>query len=159
MGCKLHLLIGSLFSVKRAGNILISYNNDSARRAIPLVEQLSAVTEVEFTPTPEQTHELIAANYNVRRNLLIRFKNDEIDRTEILQALLKARFADFVSLKILNGTHTTPIAQEMAWQAGNAFSPLDALGQWFKQEFYRDLNVLTRELSHWLDPGLSPSRR
>ena len=27
MGCKLHLLIGSLFSVQRAGNILISFNN------------------------------------------------------------------------------------------------------------------------------------
>jgi hypothetical protein len=41
MGCKLHLLIGSLFSVERAGNILISFNNYPARRAIPFVEQLN----------------------------------------------------------------------------------------------------------------------
>src|SRR4028119_1923299 len=41
MGCKLHLLIGSLFSVERAGNILISFNNYAARDAIPLVDQFT----------------------------------------------------------------------------------------------------------------------
>ena len=39
MGCKLHLLIGSLYDVERAGNILISFNNYPASRAIPLMEQ------------------------------------------------------------------------------------------------------------------------
>ncbi|HEY9297678.1 MAG TPA: DUF1350 family protein, partial [Phormidium sp.] len=41
MGCKLHLLIGSLFPVERAGNILISFNNYAAKDAIPLVQQLN----------------------------------------------------------------------------------------------------------------------
>ncbi|RMF24871.1 MAG: DUF1350 domain-containing protein, partial [Cyanobacteria bacterium J083] len=52
LGCKLHLLIGSLFSVARAGNILISYNNYPVNKAIPLVEQLELdeTFDLEFTP-------------------------------------------------------------------------------------------------------------
>ena len=46
MGCKLHLLIGSLFPVKRAGNILISFNNYAAKDAIPLVEHLNTAINV-----------------------------------------------------------------------------------------------------------------
>ena len=59
MGCKLHLLIGSMFSVQRAGNILISFNNFAANEAIPLVEQLNSQLDIEFTPTPTQTHRII----------------------------------------------------------------------------------------------------
>ena len=38
MGCKLYLLIGSLFEVERAGNILISFDKNPVRRAIPFLE-------------------------------------------------------------------------------------------------------------------------
>jgi Protein of unknown function (DUF1350) len=52
MGCKLHLLIGSLFEEtddlrsvgnQRVGNILISYNNSGAKDAIPMMDQMSNV--------------------------------------------------------------------------------------------------------------------
>lgn len=160
MGCKLHLLIGSSFSVERAGNILISFNNFAARDAVPLMEQFNTafgntVPAVEFTPSPARTNDLIREYYQVRRNLLIKFTNDTIDQSIGLSDILQERFSDMVTVQILPGSHTTPLGQEVKWQAGRDFNPLDALGQWFKQEVYRDLNQLKRTISLWLNP-LSP---
>lgn len=168
MGCKLHLLIGSLFCVERAGNILISFNNYPARRAIPFLEQLDTMPlvqqfnirpafDVEFTPSPLETESLIDQSYNVRRNLLIKFTNDDIDQTTTLTLVLQKRFADLVTIQLLKGTHLTPLGQDITWQTGTAFSPFDALGQWMKQEVYRELNQLKRVILQWLDPlGYQP---
>lgn len=154
MGCKLHLLIGSLFSVDRAGNILISFNNYPASRAIPLVEQfnINPAFNVEFTPSPIETNELIAQHYKVRRNLLIKFTKDDIDQTAILTKVLQERFPNMVALQMLQGNHLTPLGQDVTWRSGQVFTPFDAFGQWMKQEVYRDLNQLKREILRWLEP-------
>lgn len=154
MGCKLHLLIGSLFTVERSGNILISYNNYPARQAIPLVEQLDVnqTLNFEFSPSPQETNQLISQSYTIRRNLLIRFTNDEIDQTLTLNPLLQDRFTQLVSLLVLPGNHLTPLGQEITWQTGDYFTPLDALGQWFKQGFSRDSSRLKQEILRWLNP-------
>lgn len=154
MGCKLHLLIGSLFSVERAGNILISFNNYPAMRAIPLVEQINInpAFNIEFTPSPLETKELIAQHYEVRRNLLIKFSNDTIDQTADLTNVLKPRFSDMITFQMLPGTHLTPLGQDIRWQVGKEFTPFDAIGQWMKQEVYRDLTRLQREILRWLNP-------
>ncbi len=60
-----------------------------------------------------------------------------------------------VTVQILPGTHTTPLGQDIKWQTGASFTPFDALGQWFKQEAYRDLNQLKNAILLWLNP-LSP---
>jgi hypothetical protein len=156
MGCKLHLLIGSLFSVERAGNILISFNNYPAKRAIPFLEQFkitpTLALDVEFIPSPRQTNELIAKNYTVRRNLLIKFAKDEIDQTASLSPVLLQRFPDMVAMQTLPGNHLTPLGQDVNWKTGEVFTPIDAIGQWIKQEVYRDLNGLKREILRWLNP-------
>jgi hypothetical protein len=155
MGCKLHLLIGSLFSVERAGNILMSFNNYAARDAIPLVQQFnfSSAFNVEFTPSPLETNNLIAQQYSVRRNLLIKFSNDTIDQTTALAELLQERFPEMVALQMLPGSHITPLGQDVKWQAGTDFTPFDAIGQWVKQEIlYRELNLLKKEIVRWLKP-------
>lgn len=156
MGCKLHLLIGSLFPVERAGNILISFNNYPAKRAIPFVEQLdiNQTFNIEFTPSPLETNELIAQRYQIPRNLLIKFSNDDIDQTVILHPVLQARFPNMVALQTLPGNHLTPLGQDVKWQPGAVFTPFDAIGQWMKQEVYRDLNQLNREIIRWLNPFL-----
>jgi hypothetical protein len=155
MGCKLHLLIGSLYEVERAGNVLISFNNFPIRRAIPLIEPLKIDTtlNLEFTPSPEETNQLIAEGYEVRRNLLIRFNNDDIDQTINLNPILQYRFPEMISLLTLPGNHLTPLGQEIEWQMGEVFSPLDAFGQWLKQGLSQDLNRLKREIIRWLNPG------
>lgn len=158
MGCKLHLLIGSHFSVERAGNILISFNNYAARDAIPLVQQFNfnPAFNIEFTPSPLETNKLVQERYNVRRNLLIKFTNDTIDQTAALTQLLQQRFPNMVTAQTLSGSHVTPLGQDVKWQSGQTFTPFDALGQWMKQEVYRDLNQLKRTILLWLNP-LSPA--
>lgn len=159
LGCKIHLLIGSLFQVERAGNILIAYNNYPVSQAIPLFGQLnlSEVLSLEFTPSPGETNELITNNYTVRRNLLIRFNNDTIDQTLGLHDLLENRFNYLISYITLPGNHLTPLTQEISWQTGDGFTPLDAVGQWLKQGFSRDLGRLRVEMLRWLNPLASQS--
>lgn len=157
MGCKLHLLIGSLFSVERAGNILISFNNYPVSRAIPFMQQfqttLNPTFSLEFTPSPIETNQLIAEQYQVRRNLLIKFTNDEIDQTVSLTPILKQRFSNLIAVQTLPGNHLTPLGQDVNWKTGDVFTPWDAIGQWMKQEVYRDLNRLKQEILRWLNPG------
>ena len=72
--------------------------------------------------------------------------------------MLVRRFPDLTTVQILQGSHTTPIAQEIGWQPGESFSPLDALGQFVKQEFYRDLTNLRQRLLTWLSPITATGR-
>ena len=160
MGCKLHLLIGSLYEVEREGNILISFNNYPIRRAIPFIEplQIDTTFNLEFTPSPEETNELIFQDYAIRRNLLIRFQDDTIDQSLVLNPLLKKRFNDLITLRTLPGNHLTPLSQDVSWQTGEVFTPLDAIGQWLKQGLARDNSRLKDEILHWLNPVLPASR-
>ena len=152
MGCKLHLLTGSLFSVERSGNILISFNNYAASDAIPFVQQFNPAFAIEFTPSPLETNNLVQERYSVRRNLLIKFSNDNLDQSAALTQMLQKRFPNMVTAQTLNGTHTTPLGQDVKWQSGTTFTPFDAMGQWFKQEVYRDLNQLKKVITFWLNP-------
>lgn len=204
MGCKLHLLIASLFEVERAGNIFLAYNNFPAKRSIPLLEQVTESlsdplekmrqaarqviadrklrdnipdsvkqnikkglqqidfdainpTKLEFIPSPAETLEIVAADYPIRRNLLVKFRDDDLDQTLTLHDLLRDKFGDLVSFCPLNGNHTTPIGQDLRWQVGEDFSPIDAVGQWMRQSVYKDLDGLKREIARWLDPTTMPA--
>ncbi len=152
MGCKLHLLIGSVFSVERAGNILISFNNFTAREAVPGLSQISPMVNVEFTPNPQETNRLVTQSYKIKRNLLIEFNSDTIDQTQELSDLLRPNFRGLVTTLKLKGNHLTPVGQDLNWPVGQIFTPIDAVGQWFKQGAYRDLNQLKREVLRWLNP-------
>lgn len=152
MGCKLHLLIGSLFDVDRAGNILISFNNYPARRAIPWGDQFSSVFAVEFTPSPLETNEIVAQRYQIRRNLAVKFKNDDIDQTLTLMPVLQQRFPGMVTVQTLPGNHLTPLSQDVNWKVGSEFSPVDAIAQWVRQEVYREPLQLKSEILRWLNP-------
>jgi hypothetical protein len=152
MGCKLHLLINSRYPVERVGNALISFNNFPIDRSIPFADRLQLRTSfnLDFTPTPAETLAVIKTDYPVQRNLLIKFRRDDIDQTYDLAPIFETRFATQTRFQILPGTHTTPLSQRLNWQVGKAFTPLDAIGQWVKQEVSRDLDRLQQELLHWL---------
>lgn len=155
MGCKVHLLINCLYEVERAGNIFMAFNNYSARRSIPLLEQVLNFTpdfNIEFTPTPEETLRLVDQYYPVERNLLIKFRRDDIDQTRSLHDVLNYHFPKLTSVQILQGTHTTPLAQDIPWQPGKSFSAFDAVGQFVKQELTRDLRRLQDYILMWLNP-------
>ena len=154
MGCKLHLLIGSLFDVERAGNILISFNNYPASRAIPFMEQLKMTPpfDLEFIPSPQETEQLITKSYAIRRNLLIKFTDDNIDQTIYLNPILRKRFSDMIAVLNLPGNHLTPISQELPWQTEEKFNPLQTISQWIGQGISRDLYRLKQEIVIWLNP-------
>jgi len=69
---------------------------------------------------------------------------------------LQQRFGEMVTIQTLPGNHTTPLGQDIKWQTGTSFTPFDALGQWFKQEAYRDLNQLKTSILLWLNPLAPP---
>lgn len=168
MGCKLHVLIGSLSRSDRAGNILMSYNNFSARRSIPLMDQMSPLIDqfkpllgqwminpetaiaTEFIPSPAETMQLVQERYRIDRNLMIKFRNDDLDETRALTEALRLRFPEMIDVQILQGNHLTPMGQDIGWQPGTEFSPWDAVGQFMRQGLYRDLNVLQATILQWL---------
>ncbi len=117
-----------------------------------MVQQFNPTFAVEFTPSPLETKTLIETRYEVRRNLIVKFTNDTIDQSHALSQLLEKRFPGMVTAKTLNGSHTTPLGQDLKWQSGSNFTPFDAVGQWFKQEFYRDLKQLKHTILTWIDP-------
>jgi hypothetical protein len=153
MGCKVHLLICSQYDVQRAGNIFISFNNFSAKDSVPLLNQMPSELGVEFSPSPAQTLDLVDKYYNVRRNLIVKFRDDNIDQSYTLERTLKPLFPGMVTLQNLSGNHLTPLGQDVSWRAGEFFTPFDAIGQWLKQEVYKDLHQLKREVHRWLNPS------
>ncbi|OUC13728.1 MAG: hypothetical protein B0A82_15600 [Alkalinema sp. CACIAM 70d] len=165
MGCKLHLLIGSLFEVERSGNLLMAFNNFAARDSIPLMDQFSQVlqqlapltpsTMMDFTPSPEATNQIIAQQYTIPRNLLVKFSNDTLDQTRSLTNILQVRFPDQLTLCKLKGNHLTPVAQDLQWETGAIFTPFDAIGQWVRQEVFRELQQLEQVLLDWLNVAVA----
>lgn len=168
MGCKLHVLIGSLSRAERAGNILMAYNNFSARRSIPLMEQVSPLIDqfkpllgqlmmaetaiaTEFIPSPAETMQLVHERYRIPHNLMVKFRNDDLDETRALTEALRLRFPEMTTVQILQGNHLTPVGQDIGWQPGTEFSPLDALGQFMRQGLYRDITVLKETILQWLE--------
>lgn len=165
MGCKLQVLVNSLaqnpnFSASissRHGNIFIAFNNYPAQQSIPFLDQLLSQKpaeldlEIEFTPNPQEVLALLQNQYNVPANLMIQFEKDDLDESQPVGAILHQRFSQDLSFHRLTGNHLTPLGQTFDWEPGDAFSPWDAVGQWFRQEVYRDLNHLSNVLIQWLD--------
>ncbi|MEM9982026.1 MAG: DUF1350 family protein, partial [Bacteroidota bacterium] len=81
-----------------------------------------------------------------------KFNDDDLDQTLRLSDLLRLRFPSMVTVQRLNGNHLTPLGQDLSWSVGKVYTPVDAVGQWLKQEVYRDLNQLKREILLWLNP-------
>jgi hypothetical protein len=92
------------------------------RELLPVLDQLEPVfLEVangaaEFVPAPEDTKNLIRRYYGVKRNLLLRFRDDSIDETSQLAATLTDSSAISetldLSVRSLSGDHVRPLRQE-----------------------------------------------
>jgi len=155
MGCKLHLLIGSLDDeFERSGNILIAFNNYPIKRAIPFVKELELdqYLNLEFSPNPQQTRDLIRDDYQIRRNLLIYFDNDDIDQTLDLRPILLRRFPEMTSALRLPGTHLTPCSQDISFYNRIKNDLFQTTNKWLNETFSRDLHRLKQEILIWLDP-------
>ncbi|AFY74947.1 Protein of unknown function (DUF1350) [Synechococcus sp. PCC 7502] len=158
MGCKIHLLINSFYPSERAGNIFIAYNNYGAKQSIPLFKEFAGtipeMENMEFTPSPLETMELINQSYTVENNLLIKFVDDDIDEIAVLASQLQRKFNNNlhqkVTVKTLPGTHLTSMGMDLKWQAGQSFTPVDAVFQWIKQGMHKDNSTLEQTILSWL---------
>lgn len=109
LGCKLHLLAPDA-GRQGHGLVALAFNNFSAERSIPLLSELGQQFgfRSEFSPSPSETLRIISQTWRQPRNLLVRFRRDELDQsTRLLEALRECR-SDRSELVELAGDHLTP---------------------------------------------------
>ncbi len=109
LGCKLHLISPDRGRKSKAF-IGLSFNNFKADSSIPMLGKLKKKVNInsEFSPSPLETMNIISKQYIQPRNLLIRFKDDEIDQTKLLLQHLQIRKRDNSIVIDLRGNHLTP---------------------------------------------------
>ena len=150
MGCKLHLLAPDQ-GRGCSGEALLSFNNFSADRSIPLLGELAPRLGVrsEFSPGPEETLRLISSQEHRRQRLLIRFRQDQLDQSRPLLRQLQT-IGEQVELMELSGDHLTPASAGLRQQL------LGGLGDEQRQ---RQLDQLAESIERWWQqgPGLRPS--
>ncbi|KAL3682966.1 hypothetical protein R1sor_000988 [Riccia sorocarpa] len=117
---------------------------------------LNQVTEgvSEFRPTPAENRRTIAAQYSVPNNLLVKFTDDTIDETDLVEEPLMARsyyLGGTFKKVVITGTHATPLAQDLRWQVGGVYSPVDAVAQVVKYAALADLRTLVRNVVDFFD--------
>ena len=111
LGCKLHLLAPD-GGRNCNGLVAISFNNFKADKSIPMLKKISKRLnfQSEFSPSPLETLNLISEHYEQTNNLLISFKHDNLDQSNILLKLLKERKFDKSEIMQLGGNHLTPVS-------------------------------------------------
>ena len=79
---------------------------------IDIAQKVAEVTDgtstlLEFEPSPEETWQLLNDGYNIQKNILISFDDDEIDQSSELAMALRRRGCD-AKIKKSPGNHVTP---------------------------------------------------
>lgn len=110
-------------TVEMATETLKGFSPSVVRQVVPLVEQLAPIYldvsqgKQEYTPSPEETKNLVKTYYAVNRNLLLRFKNDTMDESMELAGLLQSTSAVSTTLDLtvrtLDGDHLRPVQQNV----------------------------------------------
>ena len=111
LGCKLHLLAPD-GGRNCNGLISISFNNFKADRSIPMLRKMSQKLnfQTEFSPSPSETLNLIGEYYEQMNNLLIKYKNDNLDQSTLLLQTLEQRDSDKSQILHHDGNHLTPVS-------------------------------------------------
>ena len=142
LGCKLHLLAPD-GGRNSNGLVAISFNNFKADKSIPMLKKVSQRLnfQTEFSPSPGETLNLIKEHYEQVNNLLIRFKNDNLDQNNLLLKSLKTRDFDKSELIQLDGNHLTPVS-------------LGLREKLLKSKFqsslkYKNIDLIVDQISNW----------
>ena len=142
LGCKLHLLAPD-GGRNCNGLVAISFNNFKATKSIPMIKKMSKRLnfKTEFSPSPVETLKLIREHYEQMNNLLIRFKNDNLDENNLLLKSLKERDSDKSKIIQLNGNHLTPVSLGLREKVlrSNSQSSLK----------YKNIDLIVEAITHW----------
>lgn len=142
LGCKLHLLAPDGGRACR-GLVALSFNNFSAERSVPLLAEMGQHLgfRSEFSPSPQQTLRQVSESYRQSRNLLVRFRRDDLDQSGRLLAALQQRPEDRSELLELPGDHLTPASAGLR---------RNLLGDWADDPArQRQIETLAERLSSW----------
>lgn len=85
--------------------------NDQTSKAAEKVKNIDIDKDFEFVPSPDETWDIIKTGYNVQKNVLIKFDQDNIDQSLDLAMRLKQRGCD-VKIITQDGNHLTPNTNE-----------------------------------------------
>ncbi len=145
LGCKLHLLAPDGGRACR-GLVALSFNNFSAERSVPLLAEMGQQLgfRSEFSPSPEETLRQVSDNYHQIRNLLVRFRRDNLDQSGRLLAALQRRAEDRSELVELPGDHLTPASAGLR---------RNLLGDWADDPArQRQIDGLAERILEWIPP-------
>jgi hypothetical protein len=170
------LAVPSLGSQRR-GNIFLAYSNAGLDRALPLLRLLAQAWPqqqladlwrmwmgsssppvnlwLEFEPSPTETNRLIEEQYPVRHNLLVEFRQDDIDDIPLLYQQLCRKYQGHTEWQDLEGDHLTPLGFSYPFQVGEEFSPIDAFGQLLYQNLLAPNHQMIRSIQAWLATQLA----
>tara|TARA_B100000965_G_scaffold71125_1_gene56144 strand:- start:75 stop:800 length:726 start_codon:yes stop_codon:yes gene_type:complete len=142
LGCKLHLLAPD-GGRNCNGLVSISFNNFKADKSIPMLRKMSKRLnfQTEFSPSPLETLKLIRENYDQTNNLLIRFKNDNLDQNNALLKSLKARDSDKSKIIQIDGNHLTPVSLGLREKLLK-YNLQDSLK-------YKKIDLIIDRVTHW----------
>ncbi len=146
LGCKLHLLAPDGGRACQ-GLVALSFNNFSAERSVPLLAEMGQQLgfRSEFSPSPEETLRQVSANYHQPRNLLVRFRRDNLDQSGRLLAALQQRSDDQSELVELPGDHLTPASAGLR---------RNLLGDWADDPArQRQIDSLAALILGWIQPA------
>ncbi|KMZ58079.1 hypothetical protein ZOSMA_7G01100 [Zostera marina] len=142
-----------------AGALTVGSDPNAIVSLNKFVDQLPAVLNQvsqgisEFRPTPSENREFIKQSYNVPHTLLVKFSDDGIDESDLLESILRPR-VDAICGKlenvILSGNHITPCTQDIKWQVGESYTPVDAFAQGLKSWSLNDVRTLAKSIGDWL---------
>ena len=142
LGCKLHLLAPD-GGRNCDGLVAISFNNFKAAKSIPMFKKMSKRLnfQTEFSPSPRETLNLIRDYYQQMNNLLIRFKNDNLDENNLLLKTLKQRESDKSEIIQLDGNHLTPVSIGLREKLlrSNFHNSLK----------YKNIDLIIDQINHW----------
>jgi len=174
------LLRGSLLALAEAGAELPVVPAFVARELLPLsVQSASVIDQIpgifksiadgarEFTPSPDETKEVIRRLYRARRTLLIKFTDDTLDETDDIQEALAAAKAIYrmkrpmasldLAMKEVTGTHVTPLTQDIFLRTPlDDVDPLFSVREGAREGFLATVDAVLEELVAWLEEGLRP---
>ena len=97
--------------------------------------------QTEFSPSPSETLNLVRDHYEQINNLLIKFKNDNLDQNDFLLKSLKERPADKSKIINLDGNHLTPVSMGLREKLLKA-----NLQNSIK---YEKINLIVDQITHW----------
>ena len=142
LGCKLHLLAPD-GGRNCNGLVAISFNNFKADKSIPMLKKMSKKLnfQTEFSPSPRETLCLIREHYEQKNNLLIKFRNDNLDQNDLLLKSLRKRDSDESKIIQIEGNHLTPVSLGLSekFVKSNSQNSLK----------YRKIDLIVDQITQW----------